>query len=48
MYYVLSFKILCIQEETSSLIQELAKQLHDLVELNKELREENNHLRKIY
>jgi len=38
----------CVQEETAQLVRELSSQLADLLQSNKELREENERLRRIY
>ena len=52
-YVKILVKIYCVlvnvtQDETASLIKDMTKQMADLLQANKELRAENEYLRKIY
>lgn len=39
---------MCVQDDTAALVRELSQQMAELLKANRELREENEYLRKIY
>jgi hypothetical protein len=39
---------MCLQDDTAALVRELSQQMAELLKANRELREENEYLRKIY
>lgn len=39
---------MCLQDDTAALVREMSQQMAELLKANRELREENEYLRKIY